>query len=175
MAEIQQNAARTNRSGKRRTKKMSTRIDMTPMVDLAFLLLTFFMLTTTFAKPYTMELTMPVKDPQTTPVALKKALTIILGKNHQVHYFFGLNAPQDKTVATPELKTTTFAPAGIRPVLRTRLQQEPGLVVLIKPSADSKYQDMIDILDEMNITHQKRYALVKITQDDLTLLKTASL
>jgi biopolymer transport protein ExbD len=175
MAEIQQNAARTNRSGKRRTKKMSTKIDMTPMVDLAFLLLTFFMLTTTFAKPYTMELQMPVKDPKTTPVALSKALTIILGKDHRVHYFFGLNAPQDKSVAVPELKTTTFAADGIQSVLRTRLQQEPGLVVLIKPSADSKYQDMVDILDEMNITHQKRYALVKITQADLTLLKTASL
>jgi biopolymer transport protein ExbD len=133
------------------------------------------MLTTTFAKPYTMELKMPVEKTDVTSVPNSKALTIILGKNHQVHYFSGLNAPQDKTVAAPELKTTTFAPDGIRPVLRTRLQQEPGLVVLIKPSADSKYQDMIDILDEMNITHQKRYALVKITQDDLTLLKTASL
>ncbi|GAB2854097.1 ExbD/TolR family protein [Hymenobacter ruber] len=154
---------------------MSTRIDMTPMVDLAFLLLTFFMLTTTFARPYAMDLKMPVKSPDKTPVALSKAMTIILGKNHRVHYFFGLNAPQDKSAAVPELKTTSFAPDGLRPVLLARMRQQPDLVVLIKPSADSKYQDMIDVLDEMNITHQQKYALVKITQDDLTLLKTATL
>ncbi|MBF9238414.1 biopolymer transporter ExbD [Hymenobacter sp. BT683] len=173
MAEIQQNAARAGRPGKRRAKKMSTRIDMTPMVDLAFLLLTFFMLTTTFAKPYTLELNMPVKSNDPTDVALSKAMTIILGKDHRVHYFFGLNAPKDKAVAPALLQTTSFAADGIRQALTTRLQQQPGLVVLIKPSADSKYQDMVDILDEMNITKQKKYALVKITQDDINLLKTS--
>ena len=175
MAEIQQNAAGPPKSGKRRAKKMSTRIDMTPMVDLAFLLLTFFMLTTTFAKPYTMELNMPVKSPDPTPVSMKRAMTILLGKNHRVHYFFGLNAPKDKSVPVPELQTTTFAPTGIREALRARQRQEPNLVVLIKPSADSKYQDMVDVLDEMNITHQKKYALTKITQDDLTLLHSTTL
>ena len=109
MAEIQQ-AAGAQKGGKRRAKKMSTRIDMTPMVDLAFLLLTFFMLTTTFAKPFTMELQMPALNDDRTPVALSKAMTIVLGTGHRVHYFFGLNAPTDKTVAVPELHTTTFAP-----------------------------------------------------------------
>ncbi|WP_046246908.1 ExbD/TolR family protein [Hymenobacter terrenus] len=174
MAEIQQQAAGSHKGSKRRAKKMSTRIDMTPMVDLAFLLLTFFMLTTTFAKPYTLELQMPVKDVET-PVAQSGAMTIILGKGHQVHYFFGLNAPKDKTIAAPELKTTTFAADGIRQVLLQRHQQQPKMVVLIKPSAESKYQDMVDILDEMSITHQQKYALVKITQDDLTLIKPKSL
>lgn len=173
MAEIQQQAA-GGEPGKRRAKKMSTRIDMTPMVDLAFLLLTFFMLTTTFAKPSVMQLTMPVKqtDNNENWVGESSVLTIVLGKGHRVHYFFGLNAPQDKTVLAPELKTTSFAPDGIRQVLLTRQQQRQwaSLVVLIKPTADSKYQDMIDILDEMNITNQKKYALVKITQDDLNLL-----
>lgn len=173
MAEIQQ-AAGSHKGGKRRAKKMSTRIDMTPMVDLAFLLLTFFMLTTTFAKPYTLELQMPVDKGEKTSVSLKKALTIILGKGHQVHYFFGLNAPKDPTVPAAELKITTFAADGIREVLR-RHQQQPEMVVLIKPSADSKYQDMVDILDEMSITHQTQYALVKITQEDLTLLNTTKL
>ncbi|GAB3293054.1 ExbD/TolR family protein [Hymenobacter humi] len=174
MAEIQQQAAGPPKAGKRRAKKMSTRIDMTPMVDLAFLLLTFFMLTTTFAKPYTMELTMPVKDTPT-PVPGSRAMTIILGKDHRVHYFFGLHTPNDNTVPAPELRTTTFAADGIRRVLLARQQQVSKPIILIKPSADSKYQDMVDILDEMNITHQKKYALVKITQDDLTLLNSAAL
>ncbi len=175
MAEIQQNAAVPAKPGKRRAKKMSTRIDMTPMVDLAFLLLTFFMLTTTFAKPYALDLQMPVEGDDRTPVAMSKAMTVILGKGHRVHYFFGLNAPQDKGVPAPALETTSFAASGIRQALLARRQHQPDLVVLIKPSADSKYQDMVDILDEMSITNQKKYALVKITQDDLTLLKTAAL
>lgn len=172
MAEIQPQAADSRKPGKRRAKKMSTRIDMTPMVDLAFLLLTFFMLTTTFAKPSVVQLTMPVqpKDAVDNDLAGSRAMTIVLGKGHRVHYYFGLHAPLDKTVSVPELKTTSFAPDGIRQALLTGQQQRPGLVVLIKPSADSKYQDMIDILDEMNITNQKKYALVKITQNDLNLL-----
>ena len=174
MAEIQQTAAGPAKGTRRRAKKMSTKIDMTPMVDLAFLLLTFFMLTTTFAKPYVMKLAMPVKsnEGERDVVGEGAALTIILGKNHQVHYYFGLNTPQDKTVPVPELKTTNFAANGIRSVLLARHQQRPPLVVLIKPSADSKYQDLVDILDEMSITEQKKYSLVDITPDDKALLPT---
>lgn len=172
MAEIQQNATGPPQAGKRRAKKMSTRVDMTPMVDLAFLLLTFFMLTTTFARPYAMDLQMPVKTGDPTPV--KNALTVILRKGHQVHYFLGLNAPGDATVPPVELHTTSFAANGIRQVLLSR-QQQGTFTVLIKPGKDSKYQDLVDILDEMNITNQKKYALVDITPADLTLLKTATL
>ena len=167
MAEIQQQAAGSSKPGKRRAKKMSTRIDMTPMVDLAFLLLTFFMLTTTFARPYTMELNMPVKSREPTEVSSSKALTIVLGAGHRVHYFSGLNS----AARAPRLQTTSFAPTGIRQVLRQEQRRQPGLVVLIKSGPDAKYQDMVNILDEMNITNQKKYALVKITQDDLNLLK----
>ena len=174
MAEIQQQAAGSHRPGKRRTKKMSTRIDMTPMVDLAFLLLTFFMLTTTFARPYQMELNMPVKSKVDTLVRESTAMTILLGKSHRVHYFFGLNTPKGTVAAAPELHTTNFTATGIRQAVRRRQQQGP-VIVLIKSSPDAKYQDMVDILDEMNRTHQQQYALVKITQDDLTLLNRATL
>ena len=170
MAEIQQQAAGGSKPGKRRAKKMSTRIDMTPMVDLAFLLLTFFMLTTTFARPYTMELNMPVRSREPTKVKASESLTILLGRNHRVHYFNGLNSAQEG--APPALQTTSFGSDGIRRVLQARQRQQPGrLVVLIKASPAAKYQDMVDILDEMNISHQQKYALVKITQDDLNLLK----
>lgn len=175
MAAIEPKASAPAPNGRRRSKKMSTRIDMTPMVDLAFLLLTFFMLTTTFAKPYVMQLTMPVPDekhPMAVPAS--KSLTVILGKNHRVHYYFGLNQPADKTVAAARLETTDFGPHGIRQVLLARQQRGP-VVVLIKPGADSQYKDMVDILDEMSITNQRQYALTKLSQDDLTLLKTAAL
>ena len=174
MAEIQQRAAGSPKPGKRRAKQLSTRVDMTPMVDLAFLLLTFFMLTTTFARPYQLELTMPVKSKVDAPVRESTAMTILLGSGHRAHYFFGLNAPKGPAAAAPKLHTTTFAASGIGQALRQRQRQGP-VVVLIKASPEARYQDMVSILDEMNRTHQQQYALVKITPDDLTLLKTATL
>ena len=170
MAALEPKASAPAPNGRRRSKKMSTRIDMTPLVDLAFLLFTFFMLTTTFAKPYVMQLTMPVPDeahPIDAPAS--KSLTVILGKNYRVHYYFGLNQPADKTVAAARLETTDFGAQGIRQVLLARQQRGP-VVVLIKPGADSQYKDMVDILDEMSITNQRQCALTKLSPADLTLL-----
>ncbi len=159
---------------KPRAHKRSFHLDMTPMVDLAFLLLTFFMLTTTFAKSRAMQLTMPVADARhLTEVPHSGAMTILLGQRHRVHYYFGLYAPADPTVPVPTLHTTNFGPQGIRQALLARSQQRPAPVVLIKPSAQASYQDMIDILDEMNITSQKKYALVKIAANDTKLLQQA--
>jgi biopolymer transport protein ExbD len=183
MAEIQGKADSGGKGGKKRAKKMSTKIDMTPMVDLAFLLLTFFMLTTTFAKPNVMQLTMPVKkddNTEDTKIKASQAMTIILGKDNKAYYYFGLNTPNDKTVQKPEMKVTNYAANGIRQVILDRQRQAGGAearlpIVLIKPTTDAKYRNMVDILDEMNITNQKKYALVKITKDDEDLIKESGL
>ena len=173
MAEIQPKADSGGGGGKKRAKKMSTKIDMTPMVDLAFLLLTFFMLTTTFAKPTVMDLTMPVKDKNDEPMALKEseAFTIVLGKNHKVYYYAGLLSAEQK----PELKVTNFGPNGIRQIILDRRAQQPRTVILIKPGEDAVYKDMVDILDEMNITNQKKYALVDVSPLDEELIKESGL
>ena len=178
MAEIQQKGDSGGKGGKKRAKKMSTKIDMTPMVDLAFLLLTFFMLTTTFAKPNVMQLTMPVKktdDVEDTKIKNSQAMTIILGKDNKAYYYFGMNTPSDKTVPKPELKVTNYAASGIRQIILTRKRQQPEPIILIKPTEDAKYRNMVDILDEMNITNQKKYALVKVSKDDLNLIKESAL
>ncbi|MDO7853929.1 ExbD/TolR family protein [Hymenobacter convexus] len=178
MAEIQGKADTGGKGGKKRAKKMSTKIDMTPMVDLAFLLLTFFMLTTTFAKPNVMQLTMPVKktdDVEDTKIKASQAMTILLGKDNKAYYYFGLNTPNDKTVPKPELKVTNYSADGIRKVLLDRQRQSPEPIILIKPTEDAKYKNMVDILDEMNITNQKKYALVKVYKDDLDLIKESGL
>jgi biopolymer transport protein ExbD len=169
MAAIQQPAPQAGK--KPRARKHSFHLDMTPMVDLAFLLLTFFMLTTTFAKPRVMQLTMPVPD-KTEPflVASHGAMTIVLGKNHQMHYYFGLNAPADPTVAVPPLHTADFGPQGIRQALLAFRQREPKGTVLIKSDDHAVYRDMVDILDEMNITDQGRYALTDLSAADRQLL-----
>lgn len=165
----------TPKAGKKpRARKHSFRLDMTPMVDLAFLLLTFFMLTTTFAKPTVMQLTMPVKDPNyTTDVRPGHAMTIILGSKHQAYYYFGLARPDDPSVPVPTLHTTNFGPKGIRQALLMRGRQQPEPIILIKAGPRAKYQDMVDILDEMNITAQKKYALTDLTAADRQLLPAA--
>lgn len=172
MAEIQQQAD-SGKGGKKRAKKMSTKIDMTPMVDLAFLLLTFFMLTTTFNKPNVMQLTMPVKEKnpeEQSQIKASNAFTILMGENNKVYFYDGLLADDVK----PELKLTNYSADGIRKELLAR-RRNSELVVLIKPDDKSNYQNMVDILDEMNITDQKKYALVDISKADLDLIKTSGL
>src|SRR5690349_6972623 len=131
MAEIQQSAD-SGKGGKKRAKKMSTKIDMTPMVDLAFLLLTFFMLTTTFSKPTVMEVAMPVKpkptDPEPPAIKASNALTLLLGENNKLYYYDGLLSGTTK----PELKLSNYGADGIRKVLLQH-RSNPELVVLIKP------------------------------------------
>lgn len=177
MSEIQQKAD-SGKGGKKRAKKMSTKIDMTPMVDLAFLLLTFFMLTTTFAKPNVMQLTMPVKEKnedEQTKLKESEAFTVIMGENNKVYYYAGMNSPNDKTVAAPDLKVTNYGPNGIRQVILDRQRVQPKTVILIKPDDKAVYKNMVDILDEMNITNQKKYALVKIAKADQDLIKKSGL
>lgn len=151
---------------KPRAHKTAFHLDMTPMVDLAFLLLTFFMLTTTFNKPTVMQVAMPDAKGPKTAVPEGGALTLLLGKNHQIHYFFGLNPGADAT----KLHTTTFAADGLRQVL-LRFRQDPDGMVLIKPGNDASYQSMVDALDEMSITGQKKYALVDLDRADEELLR----
>jgi len=171
MAEVNTGGGGGGKGGKVRSKKQSTKIDMTPMVDLAFLLLTFFMLATTFNKPKTMELVMPEKPkPEDLPpkVNERNVLTILLAKNNKVVWYVGITNP------TPTV--TDYGAKGIRKVL---LEQSGAigkkLVVLIKPSDSSNYKNVVDILDEMAITNTRSYALVDIAPTDNDLLKTQNL
>jgi biopolymer transport protein ExbD len=166
--------------GGTKSKKLSTRVDMTPMVDLGFLLITFFMLTTTMAKPKTMDLIMPKdteNDDEKNKVKESTALTILLGKKNQVYYYEGL-AQDPNASANPEFfKATTFAnKGGIRDeIIRKRDQvaqlrnakgQPEDVVVMIKADDGAVYQNFVDILDEMAINRIQKYATVDITDQD---------
>ena len=168
MAEISQDSGK--KDGKVRSKKTSTRIDMTPMVDLAFLLLTFFVMTTTLNKPQTMEITMPEKpkEQDKPPVVNeKRVLTLVLGGNNKVYWYLG--------ITDPKVELSDFSNDGIRKVLLQQNAQIKEMVVLIKPSDQSKYKNVVDILDEMNISNIARYALVDITPVDKELIKDSKL
>jgi biopolymer transport protein ExbD len=101
-------------------KKKPTRVDFTPMVDLGFLLITFFMLTTSMLKPQTMEIAMPARDKVSevdqNKVKASEAITVILDENDRIYYYFGLPDPD----VFPELIETDFSPTGIRSVLLRR-------------------------------------------------------
>jgi biopolymer transport protein ExbD len=148
-------------------KKGAPHVDMTPMVDLGFLLITFFMLTTTMVKPQTMEVNMPdkTKDNKEQKIKESKALTLILGEKDKIYYYQGLE--------NPEVKTTNYSPTGVRKLLLDKTREIDGLIVLIKPMERSRYKNMVDILDEMAITSQQRYSLVDISEADLALAQKA--
>ncbi|AMM51096.1 biopolymer transporter ExbD [Rufibacter sp. DG15C] len=167
MAEIQQQSG--DSGGKKRAKKMSTRIDMTPMVDLGFLLLTFFVMTTTLAKPQTMEINMPVKPKnieEQLPLKASNAMTILLGDEDKIFYYKGLN----DGVNPVDLIQSDWSKNGIRKIVLEATQANPKLVVLIKPDETSTYKNVVDVLDEMTITNTKKYAIVEMDNADATLL-----
>ena len=183
-----------------RAKKSSTHIDMTPMVDLAFLLLTFFMLTTTFSKPKTMELNMPDKDgPQK---EVNNALTVLLTGDNKIYYYTGAFKP-DST----QLQLTTFdMDKGIHQILldlnkpvfddvsklaerkekkeivdsvfkrmRKEVQSKTSaLTVLIKTDDKAKYKNAVDMIDELNSCMVGKYALVEMGKEEYEMLKKQS-
>lgn len=152
--------------GVKKAKKLSTRVDMTPMVDLGFLLITFFIFTTTVAQPTAMKLFLPKdvdKPEEQNKVKESGAFTILLGKADQVYYYEGLD---------PSLiKATNFK--GIREeILRKKKSTNPeDLVMILKPSEDATYKNTVDILDEMTIAEIKRYAMVDISPGEYELVK----
>lgn len=151
---------------KSRSKKQSTRVDLTAMVDLGFLLITFFMLATTMNKPKAMEVNKPAKDKEEIKdlpeIKQSKTYSIVMGKNDMLYCYTG--ASDDTSI---KVDSTYFSRTGIRAMIKqrqTEVQQQWGdkdeLFVMIKPLPDSKYRNMVDILDEMAITGVKRYAII---------------
>ena len=158
--------------GVKKAKKLSTRVDLTPMVDLGFLLITFFIFTTTMSQPTAMNL--PLPDDSAKPEEQNKAkesgaLTLMIGKNSAVYYYEGQLAVD---ASQNNFKSSTMK--QIRDVIinkKRSVAEEKDFVVVIKPNEDATYKDLIDILDEMLINEVKRYALVDISDVENQLIK----
>ena len=120
MAEIIQ-AEGKQKGGKKKAKKFSTHIDMTPMVDLMCLLITFFMLTTAFSKPKAMEITMPEKKDDPTvkapEIQADRTINILVSGDDKIYYYFGLADPKKPL---PQLVKTDYSKDGIRKMLLQR-------------------------------------------------------
>ena len=136
--------------GVKKSKKLSTRVDLTPMVDLGFLLITFFVFTTTMSQATAMNMNEP-KDDTTVQLKVKNsgAMTILLGKGDQVYYYFGQLEP-DKL--SEQFKSTTFK--DIRKLIVDKKKSTPikDLMYIIKSDNESTFKNAIDILDEMSIS-----------------------
>ncbi len=182
------------RHKKKRAKKGKTHIDMTPMVDLAFLLLTFFILTTTMYKPSTLQLTYPVPPEDQIPQPPKKvnnALTMFLTKQDQILYYTAAFKPGETQLIRSDF-------AGIRKVLvelnrasvdrineltkrfndkkidelaydslkNLSQKQEDALYVIIKPDPDAKFRNVIDMVDEMDISGVGKFAVQDVIKPE---------
>ena len=157
--------------------KSSPKVDLTPMVDLNLLLITFFMFSTTLNKPKAMEITMPFKQEQSdAKVKEDAAITILLGDENKVYYYEGIGSPENP----PVVKSASFGSEenSIRNVLidkkkKVRALQANGtltaddqLTVLIKPDVTSVTDDVVNIIDEMTINDIKIYTITDITKED---------
>jgi len=166
--------------GVKKGKKLSTRVDLTPMVDLGFLLITFFIFTTTMSQPTAMKLFLP--DDKVNPEDQNKAkesgvLTILMGADNHIYYYEG----QLKSDGSNFLSASYNGENSIRDVImkkkadvRSRATDpnnpEKDLVIVIKPAKECTYKNVIDILDEMAINVVKKYALVDISDGESQLV-----
>jgi biopolymer transport protein ExbD len=140
MAEIADSGGGGHKGGKKRAKKQSTRIDMTPMVDLAFLLLTFFVLTATFSKPKSMELTFPAppENPKDQP-PIKNGVTFLLSKDNRIFYYEGeFRAVADDKGAKTELNELNFSKESLRKYLLNKNKDMQNQVLALKTKYDNK-------------------------------------
>ena len=179
MAEINSSAGHNRqKGGPRRSKKLSTKIDLTPMVDLGFLLITFFVFTTSMSKPKTMDLIMPAGKNEDTPTGNSTALTVIPVASNRIFYYHG---DLDAAIKQGLYGVTNFSSVnGLRDIIRikkTELGKNPkftrdDLMLIIKPSPEASYDNIVNILDETLINALKHYAIVDLGEDDKeTLLK----
>lgn len=150
--------------GKKKAKKrVSIRIDMTPMVDVAFLLLTFFMLTTVFRKPNTLEINLPPDKEAQVKMDEKNLLTVRCDDQMNLFWNIGFELPHKLTFA------------DLRKFLQDKQRENPKFVVLIKIDRKSKYHTMIDIIDELNLARLGRYSLAPITDIDKKEMSKATI
>ena len=157
-AEVAESKSHTK--GKKKKKRAGVHIDMTPMVDVAMLLLTFFMLTTVFNKPQTMELNLPPDEKVQVEVAASTLLTVRIEPNMAIYWSMGNEPTALKKIEFKEL----------RPLLVERLRSIPKLITLVQIDRDAKYNDMVDIMDELNLANITKFSIAPLKDADKKLI-----
>lgn len=166
------------RAGVRRAKRLSARIDMTPMVDLGFLLITFFVMTAKLAEPTVVGLNMPKESTERTPVPESGSFTILINGPDELYVYYG-NA-HDVTAPSQFIKTSMSPTGGLRDLIQQRQRYldesgfregRKGLMFLIKPSPEATYRQLMDVLDEAFINIVEKYVIVSPDAEDVLLME----
>lgn len=152
---------RKKKSKRRAKKRLNIRIDMTPMVDVAFLLLTFFMLTTVFRKPQTLEINLPPSQAKV-EIAEENLMTLRVDQDENVYWNLGIEIP------------TKMKFADLKSFLEKKAKENPSLVVLVKIDRKGKYHDLVDIIDTLNQVSLTRFSIAPITDIDLKEMSKAT-
>ena len=194
MANIDTNSGNDGKKGK--PQRQTLRVDFTPMVDMNMLLITFFMFCTTLSIPQVMDIAMPA-DEGKEPTKESKAVTVLLGENDKVYYYEGLADYEDYTslketnslglrqlllkrnVATvtkindlrQKRHNKQITDAEFKEQLKGVKRNSKDLMVLIKPTKDSNYRNLVDVLDEMQICGVDKYAIVDPEEGDNFLME----
>jgi len=147
------------RRGKRKkSRRMGVRLDMTPLVDVAFLLLTFFMFTTSMARPQTMEINLPPDKEVKVEIAESNLLTLRISEKAEIFWSIGIESP----------KRIEFK--ALRAFLKERGIGNPKLVTLLKVDRLAKYDVMVTMIDELNQSNITRFSLAPLMEPDKALL-----
>ena len=182
MAQIENTANVRKGKSFSHNKKQLLKIDMTPMVDLGFLLITFFVFTTTISTPTVTDLFMP-KDPidEKDPPKLINdlALTLLLDDNNKIYYYHGIFSDAVNTNNIYETNYSTYE--GIGKIIRQKQKNidaggkfadgRRGLMLLIKLTSKSVYKNVIDALDEAVINDVKKYAIIEPSENENVYLQ----
>ncbi|WP_316790656.1 biopolymer transporter ExbD [Pedobacter frigoris] len=176
MAELDTSSGGGKKGGKVRTKKANTKVDLTAMVDLAFLLITFFMLTTSLSKPIAMDIAKPDDEENDVKNELRasESMTILLGKNNKVAWYMGEAKNAQPTVES-------FSEIG-KSILKNKTDlynsRKRLLIVVIKPTEAATYKNFVDIMDELNIAGIKTAPAIDdkyITDGEKDLMRAAGI
>jgi biopolymer transport protein ExbD len=163
MAEVITNE---KQGGKSRQRKKRIGIDMTPMVDLGFLLITFFMFTTNFTKPNVMDLGLPAKDPNPAPfndkvIDQRNQITFIIGENNRIFY----HQSNEKDLTEAGLKETDYNGLNVSKIISEAYEKAPKkeiFTIIVKPTDDANYKNFVDMMDNISISKKDRYGISDI-------------
>ena len=156
MGEIVQDE-KAHKGGKRKSKKHSTRIDMTPMVDLAFLLLIFFMVTTVFRRPLAMEVNVPEPGAKV-EVPVSNVMTAYVMADGTIEYDVGQRGLAEASWEE------------LRDILVLELDYNPDLIVLVKVDRSARYERMVDVLDALDEARISRFSVIPMTEADKAVI-----
>lgn len=164
------------RAGVKKMKRHLLKIDMTPMVDLGFLLISFFVITTELSRPKSMNFYTP-HDGKSMPSAVSKTITLLVGVNNKLFYYLG--EEKDMNTINPVIPVSWSGENSIGDIISEKQMQldnhnggRDQLVVIIKPGKETSYRNVVDILDEMIIHDVKRYAVVQQGENDQLFLRS---